>query len=90
MNTSSTLLSGIYAYRAVGDKIGTAGQPAESQFQTVRDAGYEAVINLALPTSDGALAHEGSIVTGHGMSYVHILRWISNPRHLRTFALFAE
>src|SRR5262249_22009730 len=33
---------------------------------------YEAVINLALPTSDNALAHEGSLVTGLGMSYVHI------------------
>jgi protein tyrosine phosphatase (PTP) superfamily phosphohydrolase (DUF442 family) len=30
------------------------------------------VINLALPTSDNALANEGSIVTGHGMAYVHI------------------
>jgi len=38
----------------------------------VREAGFEAVINLALPTSDNALANEGSVVTGLGMSYVHI------------------
>ena len=37
-----------------------------------RDAGFEAVINLALPTSDNALANEGSVVTGLRMSYVHI------------------
>jgi protein tyrosine phosphatase (PTP) superfamily phosphohydrolase (DUF442 family) len=38
----------------------------------VREAGFEAVINLALPTSDNALANEGSVVTNLGMSYVHI------------------
>ena len=30
------------------------------------------VINLALPTSDNALASQGSIVAGFGMAYVHI------------------
>jgi protein tyrosine phosphatase (PTP) superfamily phosphohydrolase (DUF442 family) len=65
-------LSEIHSFRAVGDKVGTAGQPTEIQFRAVRDAGFNAVINLALPTSDNALAHEGSIVTGLGMSYVHI------------------
>jgi protein tyrosine phosphatase (PTP) superfamily phosphohydrolase (DUF442 family) len=68
----SVSLSEIYSYRAVGERLGTAGQPTESQFQAVREAGFDAVINLALPTSDNALAHEGSIVTALGMSYVHI------------------
>jgi protein tyrosine phosphatase (PTP) superfamily phosphohydrolase (DUF442 family) len=65
-------LTEIYSFRAVGDRLGTAGQPSESQFHAVHEAGFEAVINLALPTSSNALAHEGSIVTGLGMSYVHI------------------
>ena len=65
-------LTGIYNFRAIGDRLGTAGQPTETQFQAVRDAGFDAVINLALPTSDNALAHEGSIVTRLGMTYVHI------------------
>lgn len=69
---STSALSGIYNFRAIGDRLGTAGQPTETQFQAVRDAGFDAVINLALPTSDNALAHEGSIVTGLGMTYVHI------------------
>jgi protein tyrosine phosphatase (PTP) superfamily phosphohydrolase (DUF442 family) len=72
VGTSSKSLSEIYSFRAVGDRLGTAGQPTESQFRAVREAGFEAVINLALPTSDNALAHEGSIVTSLGMSYVHI------------------
>jgi protein tyrosine phosphatase (PTP) superfamily phosphohydrolase (DUF442 family) len=67
-----TELSEIYSFRAVGDRLGTAGQPTQDQFRKVREAGFEAVINLALPTSDNAIANEGSVVTGLGMSYVHI------------------
>jgi protein tyrosine phosphatase (PTP) superfamily phosphohydrolase (DUF442 family) len=70
MKTSA--LSEIHSFRPIGERLGTAGQPTEDQFRTVRDAGYDTVINLALPTSDHALANEGSIVTGLGMSYVHI------------------
>src|SRR4030095_10158315 len=70
--TSKDKLSEIRNFRAVGTKLGTAGQPTEEQFETVHDAGFEAVINLALPTSDNALANEGSVVTGLGMTYVHI------------------
>lgn len=70
--TLPTPLSEIYSFRAIGDRLGTAGQPTESQFRAIYEAGFETVINLALPTSDNALAHEGSIVTSLGMSYVHI------------------
>src|SRR5206468_9584975 len=72
MKSSPASLSEIYSFHSVGDKLGTAGQPTQEQFRMVRDAGYEAVINLALPTSDNALANEGSVVTGLGMAYVHI------------------
>src|SRR5262245_43365095 len=66
------MLSEINNFRALGDRLGTAGQPTEAQFQMVREAGFETVINLALPTSDNALPNEGSVVTAHGMAYVHI------------------
>jgi len=72
MKTPATTLSEIYNFRALGEKLGTAGQPTADQFRAVREEGFEAVINLALPTSDNALANEGSIVTGLGMAYVHI------------------
>ena len=71
MPTNSDL-SQIRAFRAIGPRLGTAGQPTETQLRSVRDAGFEAVVNLALPTSDNALPNEGSVVTGLGMSYVHI------------------
>ena len=72
MNSSETSLSTIYKFRIVGGRLGTAGQPSVDQFQAIREAGFDVVINLALPTSDNALAEEGKIVTGLGMSYVHI------------------
>lgn len=72
MRISSTALSGIRAFREVGDGLGTSGQPDEDQFRRIREAGFDVVINLALPTSDHALPHEGSLVTGLGMAYVHI------------------
>lgn len=65
-------LSDIYSFRAVGDRLGTAGQPTQAQFQMIRESGFQAVINLALPTSDNAIPNEGSVVTGLGMAYVHI------------------
>src|SRR6266480_4169985 len=72
MKNLPTMVSEIYSFRAVGERFGTAGQPTEGQFRMVREAGFEAVINLALPTSDNAVANEGSVVTGLGMAYVHI------------------
>jgi len=54
------------------DDVGTSGQPTREQFRAIADAGYDAVINLALPTSDDAIPDEGAVVTGLGMSYVHI------------------
>lgn len=50
----------------------TGGQPTREQFTSVREAGIEVVINLALPTSDNAVADEGALVTALGMVYVQI------------------
>jgi protein tyrosine phosphatase (PTP) superfamily phosphohydrolase (DUF442 family) len=66
------MLSEIRHFRRISETLGTAGQPTREQFRDLREAGFETIINLALPTSDNAPADEGSVVTGHGMSYVHI------------------
>ncbi|MBE9042124.1 protein tyrosine phosphatase family protein [Oscillatoriales cyanobacterium LEGE 11467] len=59
-------------YYQVSPQLATSGQPSRSQFQEIADAGYTAVINLAMPTSDNAIADEGAIVTETGMAYFHI------------------
>jgi protein tyrosine phosphatase (PTP) superfamily phosphohydrolase (DUF442 family) len=80
MKTSPSSLSEICNFRAMSERLGTAGQPSAEQFKVLRKAGFEVVINLALPTSDNALANEGSIVTGLGMSYMHIPVDFKEPR----------
>ena len=69
---SAPPLQSIRNFVALGNRVGTAGQPTAEQFRAIRDAGYELVINLALPTSTHALPNEREVVTGLGMDYVHI------------------
>lgn len=76
------LLSGIYQFRRINNHLGTSGQPTPGQFVAIQQAGFEAVFNLALPTSDHALPNEGAIVTGLGMAYVHIPVSFQAPRPL--------
>lgn len=71
-HSATDSLGSIRSFRAVSGRLGTAGQPAADQFAMIREAGYEVVINLALTTSDNALAHEGSLVADLKMAYVHI------------------
>jgi len=80
MNKSAVKLSAIHNFRSLGDRLATSGQPTERQFQMVREAGFQAVVNLALPTSDNAVPNEGSLVTRLGMAYVHIPVDFKAPR----------
>lgn len=62
----------IYNYQKVSDSIATSGQPTKEQFSTIKDSGYQIVVNLALPTSSNALPDEKETVESLGMQYVHI------------------
>lgn len=62
----------IVNFLAISDTLGTAGQPARQQFADIRAAGYELIINLAMPDSPNALPDEAELVASHGMEYVHI------------------
>jgi len=56
----------------VSEALGTAGQPTAVQFRSIAAAGYEVVINLAMPDSTNALPDEADLVRQEGMDYVHI------------------
>ena len=73
-------LSKIYNFESMGDLLATSGQPTESQFEDIAQAGYSAVINLALSSSDNAIDHEGSLVCGQNMAYFHIPVDFENPK----------
>jgi protein tyrosine phosphatase (PTP) superfamily phosphohydrolase (DUF442 family) len=80
-------LGSIKNFVQITGDVGTSGQPKRDQFGLIAQQGYAAVVNLALPTSDHAIADEGSVVTGLGMSYFHIPVDFAKPTvdDLRTF-----
>ncbi len=62
----------ILHFLPISETLGTAGQPTPPQFADIRAAGYQVVVNLAMPTSSNALPNEAQLVAEQGMTYVHI------------------
>ena len=65
-------LNHIRNFLRIDDRLATSGMPQPDDFAALRQAGFDVVINLALPTSDNALPNEGELVSEQGMTYVHI------------------
>lgn len=80
-------MTGIRNFVQMTEAVGTSGQPTAEQFDEIAQAGYSAVVNLAMPDSDDAIADEGNIVTSLGMKYIHIPVPFDAPtkQHLRSF-----
>lgn len=72
--------------------IATAGQPRREQFPLIAEAGFDSVINLALPDHPDSLADEGALVTGLGMNYYHLPVPFDAPAplHLQRFCALLE
>jgi len=69
----------IYNFIKISDTIATSGQPTLEQFSAIKKAGYQVIVNLALPESPNALKDEKQIVESQGMQYVHIPVDWENP-----------
>lgn len=82
-------LRDIINYYEVDDRIASSGQPGREQFGAIAAAGYQAVINLALPDSRGALPDEGGVVSALDMAYFHIPVNFETPR-LEDLELFFD
>jgi protein tyrosine phosphatase (PTP) superfamily phosphohydrolase (DUF442 family) len=65
-------LNHIRNFLRIDDGLATSGMPQPGDFAALRQAGFDVVMNLALPTSDNALPNEGELVSTQGMTYVHI------------------
>jgi len=65
-------LQHIRNFLQIDEHVSSGGMPEPPHFAALRNAGFETVINLALPTSDYAMPHEGELVSAQGMTYVHI------------------
>ncbi|GAP97931.1 protein tyrosine phosphatase family protein [Leptolyngbya sp. NIES-2104] len=82
-------MESIQNFIQIHDRLATAGQPMIEQFKAIRDAGYTVVINLAVPSSEGAIANEREIVESLGMQYFHIPVIWDNPT-IDDFNQFAD
>ena len=80
-------IDGITSFRKISERLASSGQPDEMQFKAIAEAGFEVVINLAMPNSDNAIPEEGYIVTARKMSYVHLPIPFEAPsvEHLKSF-----
>lgn len=76
---SNERLEEIYNFLQLSDSIATAGQPNVEQFAAIKQAGYDVVVNLALPTSTNAIPNEREVVESQGMEYIHIPVVWENP-----------
>jgi protein tyrosine phosphatase (PTP) superfamily phosphohydrolase (DUF442 family) len=70
----------------VDERTALAGQPSESQLQSLGEEGYEVVINLA-PAQEGAPADERTILEAANIDYHHIpVPWAApEASHLEEF-----
>lgn len=71
----------------VFDWLWCSGQISADDIAAMPGLGIQAVINLALPTSSPNLPGEAELVTGQGITYVHIpVPWEQpNRQHLHVF-----
>lgn len=56
----------------INNDVFTAGQPTADQFSQLKHLNIKTVINLALPTTEGAIKNEAEIITLMGMTYIQI------------------
>jgi protein tyrosine phosphatase (PTP) superfamily phosphohydrolase (DUF442 family) len=64
--------SDILAWRRLGARLTTSGQPTEAQLAAIKALDVTHVINLGLHTHEKALADEAGCVAALGMRYIHI------------------
>ena len=73
------VIKSIRDYYPISDRLATSGQPTRQQFESIKNAGYQAIINLAMSCSTNAIESEGAIVTDLGLVYIQIPVVWENP-----------
>ncbi len=73
VKSGKNAIEDIFNYINYNENLSSSGQPGESQLHSIRNQGYDLVINLApYDFVEGYLKNEESIVNSLGMDYVHI------------------
>ena len=80
----------IFNFVQIDDRIGTGGQPTEDQMRSVKEDGYQVVINLAPHDADNnALPDEPGLMQELGLEYHHIPVGFEGPT-LDHYAAFCD
>jgi protein tyrosine phosphatase (PTP) superfamily phosphohydrolase (DUF442 family) len=82
-------LDDIYNYVQISEHYGTSGQPTEKQFQLIKAAGFNRVINLAPADAENSLKDETALLSGLDMEYIHIPVNFVKPEEAK-FKAFVE
>jgi protein tyrosine phosphatase (PTP) superfamily phosphohydrolase (DUF442 family) len=72
MREEQTSINEIQNFRELSNLLATAGQPSRKQFSAIQTAGFETVINLAMPNSLDAVPGEADLVRSLGMEHISI------------------
>ena len=84
------MINDIKNYFEVNDHLSSAGQPLEEQLKSVKDAGFEVVINLGLHNNpEYSLKDEAGSVKALGMDYIHIPIFFDHPMRQNLADFFA-
>ena len=83
-------LGQIVAFRRLSPLLASAGQPEPSGIAAIGRAGFKHLINLALPTSPGALADEAALAEAAGLRYLHLPINFDTPEPEQAARLFSE
>lgn len=62
----------IYNYHRYSDLIATSGLPKAEEFAKIKEAGFEIILSLTMPTDSMTLENEEAILTDLGITYMHI------------------
>ncbi len=80
-------LDDILHHHEVSRRLHSSGQPTAEELPVIADAGFTAVINLAMNHSDGALPQEGQWLNKLGLAYAQVPVPFEAPTtaHLQAF-----
>lgn len=77
------------AISVIDEKLCTSAQPLADDLARLGETGLQHVINLALPTSDNAVANEAALLAAQRINYVQIPVIWENPTP-EQFTLFSQ
>ena len=74
-------------YYQYNSHLASGAQPSEAQFADLKEAGFEAVVNLSPVNTRNAMPADAAVVDNTGMAYVHFPVDCSNlqAHHYSTF-----